>query len=251
VVRCCHAQDFSWRTARLLGCSRYTVTRRVDSITTSWLSGLSMVRPPECPWTRRCDDPVRSGRGIIASTLDDREMTWDAGGESRRFVVHSSGHSQAERAVQPSLSVTTGPTGSKRSSWRQPDENRLELWTYLLAAQRTPCTVFAFLRSDTVGDVYLVGRIPAARHHRRRDRPAVGRRSHLRRRVVRTPMLEIGFGLRHPSACGMARLAWRVTGEPQGIRPLRRCHPRRSRVSAANFTRGGCGWSCGRPRGRD
>jgi hypothetical protein len=41
---------------------------------------------------------------------------------------------------------------------RQPDENRLELWTYLL--QRNARQYAVAFSIDAVGDIYLTGRIP-------------------------------------------------------------------------------------------
>jgi len=92
---------------------------------------------------------------VIASTLDDREMTWERAKESS-FVVTLPG----THKLKTLCNLVVGDHALRVEAFvmRQPDENRLELWTYLL--QRNARMYGVAFSVDTVGDVYLVGRIP-------------------------------------------------------------------------------------------
>jgi Putative bacterial sensory transduction regulator len=92
---------------------------------------------------------------VIASTLDDRGMTWERAGESS-FVVTLPG----THKLKTLCNLVVGDHALRVEAFvmRQPDENRLELWTYLL--QRNARMYGVAFSVDTVGDVYLVGRIP-------------------------------------------------------------------------------------------
>jgi hypothetical protein len=87
--------------------------------------------------------------------LDDREMTWERAGESS-FVVTLPG----THKLKTLCNLVVGDHALRVEAFvmRQPDENRLELWTYLL--QRNARMYGVAFSVDTVGDVYLVGRIP-------------------------------------------------------------------------------------------
>ena len=99
---------------------------------------------------------------------------------------------------------------------RQPDENREELWAWLL--QRNARMYGVAFSIDAVGDVYLTGRVPLAGVDRGRAGPAARLGAHLRRRVLRH---DAGDRLRHgdPAGVGLAGQARRVAGQPAGVRP--------------------------------
>jgi hypothetical protein len=92
---------------------------------------------------------------LIASTLDDRDMTWERAGESS-FVVTLPG----THKLKTLCNLVVGDHSLRVEAFvmRQPDENRLELWTYLL--QRNARMYGVAFSVDAVGDVYLVGRMP-------------------------------------------------------------------------------------------
>ena len=66
---------------------------------------------------------------------------------------------------------------------RRPDENHAEFYRWLL--ERNARMYGVHFSLDRLGDVYLVGRLPAARGHGRRARPATRLRADVRRRGVR------------------------------------------------------------------
>jgi hypothetical protein len=92
---------------------------------------------------------------LIASTLDDRELSWERTAESS-FVVTLPG----THKLKTLCNLVVGDHALRVEAFvmRQPDENRLELWTYLL--QRNARMYGVAFSVDAVGDVYLVGRVP-------------------------------------------------------------------------------------------
>ncbi len=92
---------------------------------------------------------------VIESTLDDHEMTWERSGDSS-FVVTLPG----THKLKTLCNLVVGDHALRVEAFvmRQPDENRLELWTYLL--QRNARMYGVAFSVDAVGDVYLVGRMP-------------------------------------------------------------------------------------------
>ena len=105
---------------------------------------------------------------------------------------------------------------------RQPDENREQLWAWLL--QRNARMYGVAFAIDTVGDVYLVGRLPLhAVTPEELDR------------LLGAVLTYADESLRHdagdrlrvgdPARVGLAGLPGRVAGQPAGLRPLRLPRP--------------------------
>lgn len=92
---------------------------------------------------------------LIASTLDDRGLAWERTGETS-FVVTLPGTHKLKTLCN--LVVGDHTLRVEAFVMRQPDENRLELWTFLL--QRNARQYGVAYSVDAVGDVYLVGRVP-------------------------------------------------------------------------------------------
>jgi hypothetical protein len=91
----------------------------------------------------------------LKSILDDREVAWEATGESSLVVSLPGTHK-----LRTLCNLIVGDHSLRVEAFvmRQPDENRLELWTYLL--QRNARQYGVAFAVDVVGDVYLVGRVP-------------------------------------------------------------------------------------------
>jgi hypothetical protein len=91
----------------------------------------------------------------IESTLDERGLVWEATGEGSYVVTLPGTH---KLMTLCNLIVGDHTLRVEAFVMRQPDENREQLWAFLLRHNaRMYGVAFAI---DTVGDVYLVGRIP-------------------------------------------------------------------------------------------
>jgi Putative bacterial sensory transduction regulator len=92
---------------------------------------------------------------LIASTLDDRGVEWERTGPLS-FVVTLPG----THKLKTLCNLVVGDHSLRVEAFvmRQPDENRLDLWTFLL--QRNARMYGVAFSVDAVGDVYLVGRMP-------------------------------------------------------------------------------------------
>lgn len=91
---------------------------------------------------------------LIHSTLDDRGVEWESTGPSSVVVTLPGTHK-----LKTLCNLIVGEHAMRVEAFvmRQPDENRLELWTYLL--QRNARMYGVAFAVDTAGDVYLVGRV--------------------------------------------------------------------------------------------
>ncbi|WP_242473363.1 YbjN domain-containing protein [Blastococcus sp. TML/M2B] len=107
---------------------------------------------------------------------------------------------------------------------RQPDENREQLWTFLL--QHNARMYGVSYSIDNVGDVYLTGRLPHAAVTPEDARPHPRLGAQLRRRPLQH---DAGDRLRDvdPPRVGLAGQARRVAAQPRGVRRLRRSLPPR------------------------
>ena len=92
---------------------------------------------------------------VIESTLDERELEWESTGESSYVVTLPGVHKQ-----KTLCNLVLGDHALRVEAFvmRQPDENREQLWAWLL--QRNARMYGVAFSIDTVGDVYLVGRVP-------------------------------------------------------------------------------------------
>jgi hypothetical protein len=92
---------------------------------------------------------------LIKSTLDDRGVEWDSTGEFSVVVTLPGTHK-----LKTLCNLIVGDHALRVEAFvmRQPDENRLELWTYLL--QRNARMYGVAFAVDAVGDIYLTGRLP-------------------------------------------------------------------------------------------
>ncbi len=92
---------------------------------------------------------------LLKSTLDDHGVDWERTGDSSVVVTLPGTH---KLTTLCNLIVGDHALRIEAFVMRQPDENRLELWTYLL--QRNARQYGVAFAVDAVGDVYLVGRVP-------------------------------------------------------------------------------------------
>ena len=94
---------------------------------------------------------------VIAATLSEAELEYEHPGEGR-FVVTLPGVKKLKTLV----GLTVGEHGFRVEAFvcRQPDENREQLWAWLL--QHNARMYGVSYSIDTVGDVYLTGRLPHA-----------------------------------------------------------------------------------------
>lgn len=92
---------------------------------------------------------------VIESTLDAGALQWEASGESS-FVVTLPGTHKLKTLCN--LVVGDHSVRVEAFVMRQPDENREELWSWLL--QRNARLYGVAFAIDAVGDVYLMGRLP-------------------------------------------------------------------------------------------
>ena len=92
---------------------------------------------------------------IIESTLDDRGLEWAPTGESSYVVTLPGSHK-----LKTLCNLIVGEHSLRIEAFvmRQPDENREQLWAYLL--QHNARMYGVAFSIDSVGDVYLVGRVP-------------------------------------------------------------------------------------------
>jgi hypothetical protein len=91
---------------------------------------------------------------LLHATLDERGFEWERTGPSSVVVVLPGTH-----RLRTLCNLIVGDHAVRVEAFvmRQPDENRLELWTYLL--QRNARLYGVAFAIDTVGDVYLMGRV--------------------------------------------------------------------------------------------
>jgi hypothetical protein len=94
---------------------------------------------------------------VIESTLDDREVVWERGGDCSYVVTLPGTHK-----LKTLCNLVLGDHALRVEAFvmRQPDENREELWSWLL--QRNARMYGVAFSIDTVGDVYLTGRVSLA-----------------------------------------------------------------------------------------
>jgi hypothetical protein len=91
---------------------------------------------------------------IIESTLHDRGIAWERGPESSYVVTLPGTHK-----LKTLCNLVVGDHALRVEAFvmRQPDENREELWAWLL--QRNARMYGVAFSIDSVGDVYLTGRV--------------------------------------------------------------------------------------------
>jgi len=91
---------------------------------------------------------------LVQSTLDSRGVEWESTGPTSVVATLP-----GTRKLKTLCNLIVGEHAMRVEAFvmRQPDENRLELWTYLL--QRNARMYGVAFAVDTVGDVYLVGRV--------------------------------------------------------------------------------------------
>jgi hypothetical protein len=92
---------------------------------------------------------------LIESTLDERGVDWESTGEGSYVVTLPGTH---KLKTLCNLIVGEHTLRVEAFVMRQPDENREQLWAYLL--QHNARMYGVAFSIDTVGDVYLVGRLP-------------------------------------------------------------------------------------------
>lgn len=135
----------------------------------------------------------------IESTLDEREVTWERTGDTS-FVVTLPGSHKLKTLCN--LIVGDHAVRVEAFVMRQPDENREQLWTWLL--QRNARMYGVAFATDAVGDVYLIGRVSLdAVTPTEIDRLLGAVLSYADESF--DPMLEIGFG-----SAIRREWAWRV-----------------------------------------
>jgi hypothetical protein len=91
---------------------------------------------------------------LIQSTLDDRGIEWESTGPCSVVVTLPGTHK-----LKTLCNLIVGEHAMRVEAFvmRQPDENRLELWSYLLRRNaRLYGVAFAI---DEHGDIYLMGRV--------------------------------------------------------------------------------------------
>jgi hypothetical protein len=98
---------------------------------------------------------VTSVSSVIESTLDDRGLEWEPTGEGSYVVTLPGSHK-----LKTLCNLIVGDHALRIEAFvmRQPDENREQLWAYLL--QHNARMYGVAFSIDSVGDVYLVGRVP-------------------------------------------------------------------------------------------
>jgi len=91
----------------------------------------------------------------VESTLESRGVEWERGSAESYVVVLPGTHK-----LKTVCNLVIGDHAMRVESFimRQPDENREELWAWLL--RRNARMYGVSFAIDTVGDVYLVGRVP-------------------------------------------------------------------------------------------
>ncbi len=92
---------------------------------------------------------------VIRSALEERELDFQSPGPGRYLVTLP-----GEKKLQTNCWLVVGEHSLRVSAFvcRQPDENREQLWEYLLQLN---AKLFGVAFSiDKVGDIYLTGRLP-------------------------------------------------------------------------------------------
>ena len=92
---------------------------------------------------------------LIERACTERELPWEPTGE-HSYVVTLPGQNKLKTACN--LIVGEHALRVEAFVMRQPDENREQLWTYLL--QHNARMYGVAYSIDSVGDVYLTGRLP-------------------------------------------------------------------------------------------
>jgi hypothetical protein len=141
---------------------------------------------------------------LIERVCDEREIVWEKTGDSAYVVILPGTHKQKTNC---NLIVGEHALRVEAFVMRHPDENREELWQWLL--QRNARMYGVAFSVDTVGDVYLMGRLPLhAVTEEELDRLLGAVLTYADESF--DPMLEIGFG-----SAIRREWAWRVKrGEP-------------------------------------
>jgi hypothetical protein len=125
---------------------------------------------------------------LIEKACAERELTWEATGE-HSYVVTLPGQNKLKTACN--LIVGEHALRVEAFVMRQPDENREELWAWLL--QRNARMYGVAFSIDKAGDVYLTGRLSLhAVTDDELDRLLGAVVSYADESF--NPMLEIGFG---------------------------------------------------------
>jgi Putative bacterial sensory transduction regulator len=141
---------------------------------------------------------------LVESLAGERDLAWEATGEASYAVTLPGAHK-----LKTVCNLIVGEHALRIEAFvmRQPDEHREELWAWLLQHNaRMYGVAFAI---DTVGDIYLVGRIPLhAVTAEELDRLLGAVLTYADESF--DPMLEIGFG-----SAIRREWEWRVSrGEP-------------------------------------
>lgn len=93
---------------------------------------------------------------LLERVLAENELEWEPGVNDGEYVVTLPG----EKKLRTVTSLTVGENDLTATAFviRQPDENHLEFYTYLLRRNlRLPGLAYAI---DRTGDVYVGGRVP-------------------------------------------------------------------------------------------
>lgn len=95
-----------------------------------------------------------SAAATIESTLDDRGVEWERTGPESYVVTLPGTHK-----LKTLCNLVVGDHALRIEAFvmRQPDENREELWSWLL--QRNARMYGVAFCTDSFGDIYLVGRV--------------------------------------------------------------------------------------------
>ena len=137
---------------------------------------------------------------LIESTLDERGLEWESTGPGSYVVTLPGSHK-----LKTLCNLIVGEHSLRIEAFvmRQPDENREQLWAYLL--QHNARMYGVAFSIDGVGDVYLVGRVPLhAVTPEELDRLLGAVLTYADESF--DPMLEIGFG-----SAIRREWAWRVS----------------------------------------
>jgi hypothetical protein len=92
---------------------------------------------------------------LIERTLADSGLEWERTGDRSYVAVLPGNHK-----LKTSCNLIVGDHALRVEAFvmRQPDENREQLWSWLL--QRNARMYGVAFATDAVGDVYLMGRVP-------------------------------------------------------------------------------------------
>lgn len=97
-----------------------------------------------------------AAQGVLQGWLEASGLEWEPGARPAEYVVQLPG----EAKLRTTVSLLVGDQGLSASAFvvRRPDENHEAFYRWMLTRNsRLPGVAFAL---DTVGDVYLVGRLP-------------------------------------------------------------------------------------------